>query len=241
MEPGRWADVCEQGQFLLDVEFLSRHTHPGEGRVRPTVIANTACVYTQSPAYLNEIAFQFPWVHFYAFRHTEAESEYDPAQPALVSASAGPTIQTDRNKTTSSLEFTKESAVALSRVKEDNPDTHSAVLICHGESLVQQLVYHVLMRADYSMLDIQGPIPTEYLDGDIVLPIQIARNKVFACMVAHKTCRPTTYNPELYLEEMCKSHPAAPHDMIDMHPKYGSYCRLLPVHATRERGIRHIQ
>lgn len=205
MDPGTWNDIDEQGQFLLDAEFLSRHTHPGEGRVRPTITASTACVYTQSPVYLREIAAQFPWVHFYAFRHAEPESEYDPAQPALVSASTGPTIQTDRNKTTSTLDFTKESAVALSRVKEDNSGTHTAVLICHGESLVQQLIYHVLMRSDHSMLDIQGVIPEEYLDGDIVLPIHISQNKSFTCMAAHGTCRTTTYNPPLYIEEIRKS------------------------------------
>jgi hypothetical protein len=170
-------------------------------------VAQTACVYTQSPPYLNEIARQFPWVHFYAFQHIEPDSEYDPAQPALVSKSTAPSIQTDRNKTTATDAFTKESATALSRVKEDNQPSHSAVLICHGESLVQQLVFHTLLRADFSMLDIEGPIPAEYLDGDIVLPIQLPRDRVFACMVAHRTCHPTAYNPTLYLEEMCESRP----------------------------------
>jgi hypothetical protein len=207
MKPGRWAELCERAQFLLDFEFLSRHTHPGENRIRPTIVAQTACVYTQSPPYLNEIARQFPWVHFYAFQHIEPDSEYDPAQPALVSKSTAPSIQTDRNKTTATDAFTKESATALSRVKEDNQPSHSAVLICHGESLVQQLVFHTLLRADFSMLDIEGPIPAEYLDGDIVLPIQLPRDRVFACMVAHRTCRPTAYNPTLYLEEMCESRP----------------------------------
>jgi len=204
MKPGRWSEICEQAQFLLDFEFLSRHTHPGQERIRPTIVALTACVYTQSPPYLNEIARQFPWVHFYAFQHIDPDNEYDPAQPALVSKSTAPSIQTDRNKTTVTDTFTKESAIALSRVKEDNQPSHRAVLICHGETLIQQLIFHTLLRADYSMLDIEGPIPAEYLNGDIVLPIQLPRDRVFACMVAHRTCRPTTYNPLLYLEEISK-------------------------------------
>ncbi len=202
MTPGQWKDITEQGQFLLDLEFLSRQTHPGEGRVRPTVIAVTACVYTQSPSYLNEIAHQFPWVHFYAFRHSVDGGEYDPDQPALASPC---TIQTDRNKTTSTLPFTKESAVALSRVKEDDPSgTHRLVLICHGETLVQQLIFHSALRSDASMLDIEGAIPPEYLDGDIILPLHLPTDKIFACMtVAREFWRPAVYNPELYLEEIC--------------------------------------
>jgi hypothetical protein len=214
MKPGKWAELCERAQFLLDLEFLSRHTHPGDERIRPTIVAATACVYTQSPPYLDEIARQFPWVHFYAFRHiitAQEETEYDPAQPALVSKSTAPSMQTDRNKTTATDAFTKEAATALSRVREDGQSPHCAVLICHGESLIQQLVFHTLLRADYSMLDIEGPIPAEYLDGDIVLPIQLPRDRVFACMVAHRSCRPTAYNPALYLEEICKSLPRAAH------------------------------
>lgn len=208
MTPGRWTDVSEQGQFLLDLEFLSRHTHPGEGRVRPTVIATTACVYTQSPPYLNEIAYYFPWVHFYAFRHSN--SEYDPTQPTMAPNTAG-TVHTERNMTTSTLGLTKESTVALSRVKEDTPPgSHKLVLICHGEGLIQQLVIHSALRSDASMLDIEGPIPSEYLEGDIVIPIHFPGDKIFACLsVSGLNWRPAEYSSLLYTEELRKSFPPA--------------------------------
>jgi hypothetical protein len=61
LEGGTWNDVSVQGQFLIDLEFLTRYSHPSSG----------TCVYCKSPPYLAEIAAQFPWLHFYAYQHTQ--------------------------------------------------------------------------------------------------------------------------------------------------------------------------
>lgn len=83
LETGTWDDVATHGQFLIDLEFLLRHC-PRTG--------TASCVYCKSPAYLQEIAQQFPWVHFFVFEHRPEPPEYDPAQPNLV-CSAPPTVQ----------------------------------------------------------------------------------------------------------------------------------------------------
>lgn len=201
MEPGQWLDVSERGQFLLEFEFLSRLTHPGLDRVGPTHVAETACVYTQSPRHLKEMARQFPWVHFYAFQHQTCheDMEYDPNQPEIQSEA-----KTERNQTTTSMALTREWAVALSRIKEDF-GTPRLVMICHGESSVRQLALHCLLRADFSLLDVCGAIPREYLAGDIVLPIGLSPRKVFACLVAYQSCQSQVYDSELYVEELCES------------------------------------
>jgi hypothetical protein len=73
LEPGTWNDVSVHGQFLIDLEFLTRYTHPSGG----------ICVYCKCPPYLAEIATQFPWLHFYAYQQTQDHAEYDPSQPAM--------------------------------------------------------------------------------------------------------------------------------------------------------------
>jgi hypothetical protein len=83
LEPGTWKDVAQHGQFLLDLEFLLRCA-PTSG--------TASCIYCKSPPYLEQIARQFPWIHFYVFGHVYPTPEYDPAQPDL--ACSGPlTVQ----------------------------------------------------------------------------------------------------------------------------------------------------
>ena len=206
LETGRWRDIAEQGQFLIDFEFLTRHTQPAPNKTRPTVIADIACIYPRSPPYLLEISRHFPWVHFYAFRHTQkadpgSETEYDPAQPELV-RDTQPSLQTELNRTTSPLEFRKENAVLLSRVKEDDPERHRLVMICHGESNTRQLVLHTLLRADFSLLDVCGAIPDEYLGGDLVFPIFIPRKKMFMLLVATQSCKGECYDSGIFKDEL---------------------------------------
>ena len=204
LEPGSWNDISERGQFLIDLEFLTRHTHPPPQKIKPTVIAEMACVYTQSPTYLLQIARQFPWVHFYAFQHLTNQSEqdvYDPAQPELVRDTT-PTVQTELNRTTSSLEFSKENAIALSKVKEEKPERHRMVMICHGETPTRQLILHVLLRADFSMMDLCGPVPDEYIAGDLVFPICIPKRKMFMLLVADQECKAACYEPGTYKDEI---------------------------------------
>lgn len=222
MEPGRWTDIQEQGQFLLELEFLTRHTHPEpRDKTKPTVIAESACVYTTSPPYLVEIARQFPWVHFFAFQHVFAVvsggsdaggSEYDPAQPSALVRITGPSYQTEHNRTMSVDPIDKESITTLSRVKEDKPAHRGLVLICHGETPTRQLMLHSALRADHSMLDVCGAISQEYAAGELVLPVQIPQNKVFTSLVvslaaeARAPCsKVATYDPEGYMDELCKS------------------------------------
>ena len=213
LEPGRWIDITEQGQFLLDLEFLARHTHPEpREKTKPTVIAESACVYTTSPPYLTEIARQFPWVHFYAFQHVfptpEEEGEYDPTQPPTLVRITGPTYQTEHNRTVSTEPIDRQSIVTLGRVKEDSPERRRLVLICHGETPTEQLMLHSALRADYSMLDISGPIPHEYPAGDIILPIQIPANKAFTCLAVGQTGKKAQcihYKPQVYMDELCES------------------------------------
>ncbi len=80
LEPGAWTDVQEHGQFLLDLEFLTRYSRMSGGM----------CVYCKAPSYLAEIAALFPWLHFYAYELKPEAEDYDPNQPEL---SAPMTVQ----------------------------------------------------------------------------------------------------------------------------------------------------
>ena len=196
---GKWSDLTVQGQFLLELEFLSRYTQPcGD------VDSETACVYTQSPPYLCDIACQFPWVHFYAFRHSRpipVADEYDPDIPSLLGLLQSDfTQQTNLNMTTSPYEFSKEGAVTLSQSR--GAPNQRLVMICHGETSMRQLALHALLRADHSLLDVCGLISEDYLEGDLVLPIFIPQDRIFVSLVASQPCKCADYYPETYGEEI---------------------------------------
>jgi hypothetical protein len=200
MTDGQWSDVSRQGQFLMDLEFLTLHTQPpATGRQQHTEVA---CVYTQSPPYLVQIACQFPWVHFYCFkyREPEEEDEYDPERPAVRKTKLM-TLQTEHNRTVSPFEFSKDSAITLSKAKEARPE-HRLVMICHGETETRQAVLHALLRADYSLLDICGCVQEDYLEGEIILPLMLPQHKTFACLVATHPCKCATYDAATYKQEM---------------------------------------
>lgn len=191
MEPGKWADISLHGQFLLDLEFLLRYG-PRSG--------TASCVYCKSPPYLQELAQQFPWIHFYVFEHRpKPAEEYDPAQPELVCATP-PTVQVEFNRTMSALEFTKEMARTMG--ERSGRDRESLLMICHGQDSVRQLALHVLMRPSYSLLDVCDAIPADYLDGELILPLYIPNNKIFACLVAHQHAACKTYDQAVYLGEI---------------------------------------
>ena len=249
MTRGRWSDVTTQGQFLLDLEFLTRHV-PLPGREA------AMCVITRCPPYLKLLASQFPWVHFYAYQwrsgdgklaaqetcrtdktavfdeddlrrllmlveqkvgeeeEEEEEGEYNPDQPGITAKlwknnQGMTTVQTERNRTMSRLEFDMNEALRLSKQwgQEEEPRrTGVVLLICHGEDSgrTRQVALHALLRADHSLLDMCGSIPDEedYLDGELVLPIMLPRNKVFACLVASKPCLCVRYDRKVYEQEM---------------------------------------
>ena len=208
LETGAWTDIPMQGQFLLDLEFLARHTHPEPyDKVKPTVIAESACVYTTSPPYLMDISRQFPWVHFYAFQHVFTapdDDEYDPSHPPTLVRITGPSYQTEHNRTMSASGIDSASIQTLSRVKEDSPERRKLVLICHGEDSARQLMLHATLRADFSMLDICGSIPKTYAAGEISLPILIRNNKAFSILVTGSSHATAQYDPTCYMDELCK-------------------------------------
>lgn len=194
LETGRWSDVRTHGQFLMDLEFLLRYG-PKSG--------TASCVYCKSPPYLTEIAQQFPWIHFYVFEHKPPPpAEYDPAEPSLV-CSAPLTVQVEYNKTTSCMEFTKDMARTMG--ERGARERESLLMICHGQDVVKQLVFHVLMRPCYSFLDICGTIPVDYLDGELMLPIYLPNNKIFLGLVASQHAKCKTYDPEIFLGEIGES------------------------------------
>jgi hypothetical protein len=194
-----WEQLSPQAQFLIDFEFLTQHTKPPEGNVGMTEVA---CVYTRCPPYLPQIACQFPWVHFYGFqfRCPEEEGEYDPEHPGVRRTSLM-TLHTEHNRTISPFELTKETAVTLSKARDARPE-HRLVMICHNESETRQAVLHAMLRADHSLLDLRGTIPRDYLDGQIVLPMLLAKNALFACLVAPQSCHWAVYDQKLYEQEM---------------------------------------
>jgi hypothetical protein len=190
LEPGKWSDVAQHGQFLLDLEFLLRCA-PTSG--------TASCIYCKAPPYLHELAHQFPWIHFYVFEYKAPAPEYDPASPQMVTA-VPPTVQVDFNKTISALEFTKDMARIMG--ERSARDRESLLLICHGVDSMRQLALQVLMRPSYALLDICGPVPSEYIDGDLILPIYIPNNKVFTCLITRAEARARTYDPDTYLGEI---------------------------------------
>jgi hypothetical protein len=200
MDDGEWSDLTMQGQFLMDLEFLTLYTQPPRSQQTQTMImTETACVYTQTPPYLRQIASQFPWVHFYGFKDGSGE-DYDPDQPG-VTWTTRTTLQTEHNRTVSPFEFSKDSAITLSKAKEAQSE-HRLVMICHGETDMRQAVLHALLRADYSLMDISGTIQEDYLDGEIMLPVMLPQNKIFACLVGSHPCKCAGYDQDVYEKEI---------------------------------------
>jgi hypothetical protein len=190
LEPGTWADISPHGQFLTDLEFLMRYS-PKSG--------TASCVYCKSPSYLDEIANQFPWIHFYVFGHVPSEPEYDPAAPAM-KYEVPLTVQVQFNKTTSALEFTKEMARTMG--ERGAKERESLLMICHDQDMIRQLSLHVLMRPNYTLMDIPGTIPADYLDGELILPMFIPNNKIFTNITVHQHAKCKSYDPSTYIGEI---------------------------------------
>lgn len=193
MEPGAWSDMSVQGQFLIDLEFLMRYAPPN----------GVSCVYTKSPSYLEPLAAQLPWIHFYAYEHNKQADEYDPASPAFVCA-APVSLETRQNMTTSPEEFTKEDARAMGG-RSMASGAPTILMICHEAGAIKQLALHALLRPAYSLMDVSGVIPVDYLEGELVWPMFIPNNKIFVSLVASNTCRAVQYVQELYKNEIGSS------------------------------------
>ena len=209
LEAGKWADMPVHAQFLIDLEFLMRYTPP----------SGASCIYCHSPPYLKEIASQFPWIHFYAYQHTEPanglhpndQAEYDPEQPQYVRL-APMTVQVYGNTTTTVDEFTN----SIARRLGENHGYTSRVLICHGATPTHQLCLHALLRPNFSLLDIEGLIPPDYPEGEIILPLYIPNHKVFTSMIVQRNAKCRSYSPSLFQDEIgvrplpCISHGTTP-------------------------------
>lgn len=190
LEPASWKDVAVEGQFLIDAEFLTRCS-PTSG--------TASCLYCKSPAYLDQIARLFPWIYFYAYEHAHPVADYDPADPSLTSASPI-TVQVQDNRTTAAQELTKEMARTIGDRSARERD--SLLLICHDVDPVRQLALQVLTRPSFALLDLAGPIPDCYLQGEIVLPLYLANDKLFSCLVTQQSAKAKEYDHELYFREM---------------------------------------
>lgn len=190
LQAGTWDDVGQQGQFLLDLEFL----------VKCAPLSGTgSCIYCRSPPYLRELSTLFPWIHFYAYEHAHPVPEYDPLEPSLV-CSAPLTVQVEHNRTTSATEFTKDMARVLG--ERSARERESLLMICHGMDPVRQLALQVLLRPHFALLDLAGTIPADYLDGDIILPIFLAQDRLFACLAVRGHAKGRTYDQDVYRREM---------------------------------------
>jgi hypothetical protein len=102
------------------------------------------------------------------------------------------------NVTTAAYELTKEVARKLG----ENSRSASRVMICHGADSARQLCLHAFLRPRYSLLDLVGPLPSDYLDGEIMLPMFIPNHKIFACLVAGEEAKCRSYDGALYQSEM---------------------------------------
>lgn len=189
MEPGAWEDMSVQARFLVDLEFLTRYAPPW----------GVACLYCKAPAYLTHLAAQFPWIHFYGYEH--ASPEYDPAAPAVFASEAPITLETRLNMTLSPLEFTKEDARMMG-ARSMAAGAQTLLMICHGAGSVRQLALHALVQPTHSLLDVSGVIPFDYLEGELILPLFIPNNKIFALLVASQACRAVQYEPDTYENEI---------------------------------------
>jgi hypothetical protein len=94
-------------------------------------------------------------------------------------------------------EFTKD----MARIMGDGRNSNR-VLICHGLDNLRQLALHSLLRPNYSLMDVCGVIPEDYLWGEIILPMFLPMNKIFASLVVWQGAKWGTYNPELYKSEI---------------------------------------
>ena len=198
LETGTWNDMPIHAQFLIDLEFLMRYPPP----------TGASCFYCKSPPYLKEIASYFPWIHFYAYQHQEkldeTAAEYDPAQPQLVSA-VPPSITVQDNMTTAVYEFTKDIAMRLSL----NQSTANRAMICHGIGSTRQLCLHAILRPSYSLMDIEGLVHPDYMEGELVLPMFIPNNRMFVSLVVSQTAGCRLYNQAVYKDEIGLPHPAS--------------------------------
>jgi len=209
LEEGKFSDLASSDQFLIDLEFITRHAH---------ICPQMTCIYPRSPAYLYNLGDLFPHIHFLVFRSTEVtgpEEEYDPDNPGMEFLS----IQKG-GVTLSPYPFTKELAYKLSR----REPSMGLLFVCHAESQVRQLALHVLMQADFSLFDM-NTLPQGYIHGELVFPIGLARGKCLVFLVTSKNSGICWYDEGVFKKEMGFFH-----SMVNEDRQYNGKAREFIIH-----------
>ncbi len=183
LEPGRWGDMPIPGQMLTDIEFLTRFTPP----------TGASCIYVQSPPYLKDIACLFPQIHFFAYQQAPSDT-YDPERPEC----AHVIVQVRQNTTITEIELTPSIASQLAASGSGT----SRLMICHGKSNERQLCLHYMINPTFSLVDIEGTIPRDFPEGEIILPLGIPSNKMFANIILKQNARSWDYDPGTYTSEI---------------------------------------
>ena len=98
-------------------------------------------------------------------------------------------------------EYTKDMAKTMGENRHS-----SRTLICHGVDQLRQLALHAHLKPNFSLMDICGVIPSDYLEGEILLPIFIPINKIFTSLVVWQGARWGSYDPDIFKDEIgiCK-------------------------------------
>jgi hypothetical protein len=94
-------------------------------------------------------------------------------------------------------EFSKD----MARVMGENRHS-SRVMICHGLEPMRQLALHSLLKPSFSLMDMCGVIPGDFLEAEIMLPVYIPINKIFVSLVVSQGAKWATYYPEVFKAEI---------------------------------------
>jgi hypothetical protein len=100
--------------------------------------------------------------------------------------------------TTAVYEFTQEIAMRLS-LHQSNANR---VMICHGIGSTRQLCLHAVLRPSFSLMDIEGLIQPDYMEGEIVLPLFIPNNRMYVSLVVSQQAGCREYNQAVFKDEI---------------------------------------
>ena len=183
LEVGRFLDLAVSDQFLIDSEFISRHYEEGK---------EITCLYPCMPSYLHNLSDIFPNIHFIVFRSTEVsypDIEYNPETPDI----DGFYIRKE-NITHSPYPFTKQMAWRLAGKK-------GLLFICHAETQIRQLAFHILMQPEFSLFDMTS-LPQGYIQGDLILPIGLQQGKCLIFLDVARYGKSKVYDNHVFHKEI---------------------------------------
>jgi len=186
LETGNFLELAVSDQFLIDLEFISRHSRDFQ---------EITCVYPYTPPYLHNLSDLFPNIHFIAFRSLEVsypDIEYDPEMPYMDIC----TIRKD-NITHSPCPFTKKMALELA----DRNKEICLLFVCHSETQVRQLAFHILMQPNFSLFDMTS-LPPGYIHGELILPIGLQQGKCLIFLHVTRYGKEKAYHNNIFHQEM---------------------------------------